>query len=128
MRISEALSITRDNVVEERTVWSFRIASSKTDQESTGATIYIQKSDWFDAALRRCCSKSDNGSLFAGANAVGIRPLTPHCFRRGGATHAIESGIETAAVQRRGRWRNPRAMVPYVNTSMATQGGPAVLI
>ncbi|KAL6723838.1 hypothetical protein Aduo_018799 [Ancylostoma duodenale] len=65
------------------------------------------------------------------------RPLEKQnqtCWMRGGARHAVEDGTETAAIQKRGRWRNPRSMSPYVSTSTEQplkadqQGYPAIYV
>ncbi|RCN33094.1 site-specific recombinase, phage integrase family [Ancylostoma caninum] len=116
LRISEALSLKKDDVKEERDFWSFRIRRSKSDQQATGASIFIQKSVWFDSALSRSRSRPTGCHLISNDRGGEWR---------GGATHALEDGTETAAIQRRGRWRNPRSMNPYVSASAATQGGPA---
>ncbi|KHJ91357.1 protein kinase A anchor [Oesophagostomum dentatum] len=68
LRISEAINITQENIKDEGSVWSFRIVRSKTDQLSTGASIYVQKADWFDAALIRCCARTEDGPILTGEN------------------------------------------------------------
>ncbi|EYC14548.1 hypothetical protein Y032_0040g269 [Ancylostoma ceylanicum] len=60
--------------------------------------------------------------------AAQISGLSPHSFRRGGAMRALDEGVEQQAVQRRGRWANPKSMTPYIRHSLASQGGPATLI
>ncbi|EPB68582.1 site-specific recombinase, phage integrase family [Ancylostoma ceylanicum] len=127
LRISEALNLNKDDVREERKFWSFRIRRSKSDQGATGASIFIQKSVWFDSAFERSRMRTAGSLLLTNdrGDEWSANAASSEIKRRGGATHALEDGTETAAIQRRGRWRNPRSMNPYVSASVATQGGPA---
>ncbi|EPB73486.1 site-specific recombinase, phage integrase family [Ancylostoma ceylanicum] len=122
------------------------IRQSKTDQFGTGATIYLARESWFDEILLRQINASPPGQLLCTANGTqwsegaaateirrlcekaGIRKLSPHAFRRGGTTRALEEGVPMELVQRRGRWASPRSMKPYIAHTATTQGGPADLI
>ncbi|EYB89059.1 hypothetical protein Y032_0237g3257 [Ancylostoma ceylanicum] len=118
----------------------------QTDQYGTGATIFLAKELWFDEILRRRINTPPAGQLLNTANGAqwsegaaateirrlcekaGIRRLSPHAFRRGGTTRALEEGVPMELVQRRGRWASSRSMKPYIAHSATTQGGPADLI
>ncbi|EYB97207.1 hypothetical protein Y032_0142g2298 [Ancylostoma ceylanicum] len=118
----------------------------QTDQYGTGATIFLAKELWFDEILRRRINTPPAGQLLNTANGAqwsegaaateirrlcekaGIRRLSPHAFRRGGTTLALEEGVPMELVQRRGRWASSRSMKPYIAHSATTQGGPADLI
>ncbi|EYC45668.1 hypothetical protein Y032_0420g1140 [Ancylostoma ceylanicum] len=146
LRISEAIHLTKDDIKEEEETWKIHIRQSKTDQFGTGATIYLARESWFDEILLRQINASPPGQLLCTANGTqwsegaaateirrlcekaGIRKLSPHAFRRGGTTRALEEGVPMELVQRRGRWASPRSMKPYIAHTATTQGGPADLI
>ncbi|KIH68345.1 site-specific recombinase, phage integrase family [Ancylostoma duodenale] len=156
LRISEALSLKKDDVKEERDFWSFSIRDLTDVYKHLAASKFFSKikvrpashgSLYFHSEVRMVRQRPlenqvqtnrvppnfqlprrrmvSECSSFGNKKVVPRSPLSPHCFRRGGATHALEDGTETAAIQMRGRWRNPRSMNPYVSASAATQGGPA---
>ncbi|KIH57082.1 site-specific recombinase, phage integrase family [Ancylostoma duodenale] len=146
MRVSEAVGVRFSDLTEEGENWKIEIPKSKSDQEGQGAAIFLTKQPWFDEALKRMENRHNSTYVLAAANggkwsanaasseirrmceAAQINGLSPHSFRRGGAMRAIDGGVEQQAVQRRGRWANPKSMSPYIRHSLASQGGPATLI
>ncbi|KHJ95827.1 site-specific recombinase, phage integrase family [Oesophagostomum dentatum] len=149
MRISEALNICREDVSSRDAVLEVHgkgnSRKAKSDQFSSGSAVFLAREDWFDEALERLLGEHQGQFLLAAANGgkwspgaaaseirrlceeAGIRVLSPHTFRRGGATRAIENGIPVDKVQRRGRWANPTSMKPYLARTLLTQGGPTAL-
>ncbi|KHJ98356.1 site-specific recombinase, phage integrase family [Oesophagostomum dentatum] len=146
LRISEAMNLEVGDIKEETLSWRISIRHSKTDQQGSGASVFLAKEPWFDDLLRRRVSSLPCGQLLCarsgghwsqGAAATeirrlcekaGIRHLPPHAFRRGGATRALEQGISQDQVQRRGRLASSRSMKPYIDNTLSTQGGPADLL
>ncbi|KHJ77816.1 site-specific recombinase, phage integrase family, partial [Oesophagostomum dentatum] len=146
LRISEAMNLEVGDVREETLSWRISIRHSKTDQQGSGASVFLAKEPWFDDLLRRrvsslpcgqllCAGSGGHWSQGAAATEIrrlcekaGIRHLPPHAFRRGGATRALEQGISQDQVQRRGRWASSRSMKPYIDNTLSTQGGPADLL
>uniref|UniRef100_A0A914VHG9 Tyr recombinase domain-containing protein n=1 Tax=Plectus sambesii TaxID=2011161 RepID=A0A914VHG9_9BILA len=51
------------------------------------------------------------------------RSLTPHSFRGGAATLAIEKGVPTRAVMAMGRWASTGGFAPYVEVNAKTLAG-----
>ncbi len=56
------------------------------------------------------------------------RHLTPHSFRGGAASAAIESGVSTRAVMAAGRWKSLGGFSPYVQESVRTLRGAVSLL
>ncbi|EPB80099.1 site-specific recombinase, phage integrase family [Ancylostoma ceylanicum] len=125
LRISEAVSLEGEDFTMESGYWMVRIRRSKTDQDGQGSNVFIGREPTFDEALARCQHRQVHGFLLASTDGrkwssnaaasevkricafAGIRPLSPHSFRRGGATNALDKGTDVDAVRRRGfsRWR-----------------------
>ncbi|KHJ82631.1 site-specific recombinase, phage integrase family, partial [Oesophagostomum dentatum] len=146
LRVSEAVAVRFCDITKDKDNWKISIPKSKADQEGAGASVFLSSQEWFDEALERSRQRPEAVFVLPAANggkwspnaaaselrrlceAARIDGLSPHSFRRGGTMRYLEQGIDFNAVQRRGRWANPKSMTPYIRQSLASQGGPALLI
>ncbi|EPB73414.1 site-specific recombinase, phage integrase family [Ancylostoma ceylanicum] len=145
MRVSETVGVRSTDITEEGENWKIGIPKSKFDHEGHGAAIFLTKQPWFDEVLKRMEARHNSIFFLAAANggkwsanaasseirrtceAAQISGLSPHSFRMGGVMRALDEGVDQQAAQRRGRWANP-TRPPYIRHSLASQGGPAILM
>uniref|UniRef100_A0A914W0L5 Tyr recombinase domain-containing protein n=1 Tax=Plectus sambesii TaxID=2011161 RepID=A0A914W0L5_9BILA len=152
LRVSEVVALRRDDIsFEGSRVW-LTIRRSKTDQSgkterrpiarSDGAycavtnlekwTARVPRSDYLFPCLSTAQSTATKPmsadlvrtELRRVLKTCGIaRALTPHSFRGGAATLAVEKGVPTRAVMAMGRWQSPGGFAPYVALNAETLAG-----
>ncbi|EPB66989.1 site-specific recombinase, phage integrase family [Ancylostoma ceylanicum] len=121
-------------------IWWLKIRRSKTDQEGLGSTVAFRLNGdalrlwmrfrelhWQNSQEDFIFSSSRGGAPFRDYIArrlkrilteAGLqqRNLTPHSFRRGAATTAIRTGVDSSNVMRVGRWKSHKSL-SYVEPS-----------
>uniref|UniRef100_A0A914VY58 Tyr recombinase domain-containing protein n=1 Tax=Plectus sambesii TaxID=2011161 RepID=A0A914VY58_9BILA len=152
LRVSEVVALRKEDIsFDTRHVW-LTIRRSKTDQLGKAERRPIARSDsaycavanlekWmarvpWSAFLFPCLSTvtstatkpmsadSVRAKLQRVLQACGIaRSLTPHSFRGGAATFAVEKGVPVRAVMAMGRWQSPGGFAPYVAVNAKTLAG-----
>ncbi|GMT20397.1 hypothetical protein PFISCL1PPCAC_11694, partial [Pristionchus fissidentatus] len=157
LRVSEASALKREEVIvtigDENTISiSVRVAKAKNDQLRSGRNTFLclkkgspgrvlweeysrdlasSPSPWFFPSLqdpaRAITTDGIRTELKRVCEELGLPTLTPHTFRGGGASAALESGVPLEKVQRLGRWTSAQGMTPYIRDSVESQGGTFLL-
>ncbi|GMT27326.1 hypothetical protein PFISCL1PPCAC_18623, partial [Pristionchus fissidentatus] len=157
LRVSEASALKREEVIvtigDENTISiSVRVAKAKNDQLRSGRNTFLclkkgspgrvlweeysrdlasSPSPWFFPSLqdpaRAITTDGIRTELKRICEELGLPTLTPHTFRGGGASAALESGVPLEKVQRLGRWTSAQGMTPYIRDSVESQGGTFLL-
>uniref|UniRef100_A0A914XTL6 Tyr recombinase domain-containing protein n=1 Tax=Plectus sambesii TaxID=2011161 RepID=A0A914XTL6_9BILA len=152
LRVSEVVALRKDDIsFDSGRVW-LAIRKSKTDQLGKSERRPIARSDgaycavanlekWMakvpcSAFLFPCLSTATSmatkpmsadsvrAELQRVLQACGIAcPLTPHSFRGGAATMAVEKGVPVRAVMAMSRWQSPGGFAPYVALNAKTLAG-----
>ena len=151
LRISELAALQVDDVVLESEDGQVTIRRSKTDQEGTGAVLYLgpptveRVKTWMEEA------RIDSGPLFRrvrrGGKTVGDSALSTasvrnivkrrcavagltgsvsgHSLRVGGAQSLASGGASIAEMQTAGRWTSPQMPGHYARGQLAARGAVA---
>ena len=151
LRVSELAALQVDDVVLESDDGQVTIRRSKTDQEGTGAVLYLgpptvaRVKTWMEEA------RIDSGPLFRrvrrGGKTVGDLPLSTvsvrniikrrcadsglggsvsgHSLRVGGAQSLAAGGASLAEMQTAGRWQSPAMPGHYAQGQLAAWGAVA---
>ncbi len=158
LRVSEAISLTRDDVSFLPDRMDITIKKSKTDQigKSEVRPVVRTNSDTCPVSnLQKWLTQlpSSTSFLFPAFSGTGQpierhmsadhvrrelkrvlgtcdiqRKLTPHSFRGGAATAAIERGVPTRAVMAAGRWKSAGGFAPYISENVSTLAGATALL
>ena len=151
LRVSELAALQVDDVALESEDGQVTIRRSKTDQEGTGAVLYLGQptvarvKTWMEEA------RIDSGPLFRrvrrGGKTVGTLPLSTvsvrniikrrcaraglkglvsgHSLRVGGAQSLAAGGASIAEMQTAGRWTSPQMPGHYARGQLAARGAVA---
>ena len=141
MRISEVRSLRPCDVEidEENKVMRVQFWKTKTDQFGSGTVCYIAISDNIACPAKYCdvlktlpenspiwtiTDTALNSKLRAKLRGIGIEKLERysfHSFRRGGAYHASERGVQDCVIKAHGRWKS-EAYMRYVRVDAVHAG------
>lgn len=149
LRVSEAVGLTRDDVILEESQIIIVIRSSKTDQVGKSErrpVRWVGRDTCVVSNLERWTARipqsrflfpnlSSTSKIVKEAMSTDAvwnelvrvkqvcrieRNLTPHSFRGGAATADIEKGVPTHSVRLMGRWNTTQGFAPYVQVSART--------
>lgn len=149
LRVSELAALTVADI--DLTEQTITVQRSKTDQEGTGAVLFLGKPTiqrvqaWLDAAgiregaLFRALTKG--GKVRAGLSARSLRTIiarrskaagvpgrvSGHSLRVGSAQSLAAAGASVVEMQQAGRWKSPSMPGQYARKQMARRGAVARL-
>ena len=149
LRVSELAALTVADI--DMTEQTITVQRSKTDQEGTGAVLFLGKPTiqrvqaWLTAAgiregaLFRALTKG--GKVRVGLSARSLRTIiarrakaagvpgrvSGHSLRVGSAQSLAVAGASVVEMQQAGRWKSPSMPGQYARKQMARRGGPAPL-
>ena len=141
MTVSEVLSLRPRDIEIQKSDnrMSIHFWKTKTDQFAAGTVCYIAITDDIacpanyvdvlqsldqDAPIYEISERALNSKLRARLHAIGVEDVNRyswHSFRRGGAYHASEKGVQDCAIKQHGRWRS-EAYMRYVRVDAVRAG------
>ena len=150
LRVSELVALQVDDLAFEPDGGRVTIRHSKTDQEGTGVVLYLgpptvaRVKAWLEAAKITCgplFRRLHRGGNVGGekelstasvrqiikrrCTAIGVKGVSGHSLRVGGAESLAAGGASLAEMQTAGRWRSPTMPGHYARGQLAARGAVA---